>query len=62
MDIQYYCANKIYTGESIQVYDQDLSSKCGSGNSFNGTLRMKDWVYRRRHGNCRASSMSVGRQ
>lgn len=26
MNIQYYCTNKIYIRESIQVHDQDLSA------------------------------------
>lgn len=35
MDIQYHRTDKIYIGESIQVHDQGLRSKCESGNSDN---------------------------
>ena len=44
MNIQYHCTNKIYIGKSTQIHNQALSSKCGSGNSYGGNLRMKGWI------------------
>lgn len=49
MDIQYHYTNKIYIGECIQVHDQNLSSKCGSGSGYNSNLGMKGWIFWRRH-------------